>query len=129
MRFARSALAAAGLAVAMLNVTGPALADTKPSPVPATRSSSAPSEAPAETPVPAPATRSGSEPAPAEAPAQADPTRAEPRPVPEGAPETGGGPVGSALVPAGLVPVGGVLLLAGAGTGLLALRRRKHARV
>ncbi|WP_440069714.1 hypothetical protein [Streptosporangium sp. OZ121] len=121
MRFARSALAVAGLAVAMLNVTGPALADTKPSPVPAPRSSSAPAEAPEAAQEAAPAE------APAQAPAQADPAREEPRPVPEGAPETGGGPGGSALVPAGLVPVGGALLLAGAGTGLLALRRRKHA--
>ncbi|WP_440101216.1 hypothetical protein [Streptosporangium sp. H16] len=123
MRFARSALAVAGLAIAMLNVTGPALADTKPSPVPAPRSSSAPAEAPEAAQEAAPAEA----PAQAQAPAQADPAREEPRPVPEGAPETGGGPGGSALVPAGLVPVGGALLLAGAGTGLLALRRRKHA--
>ncbi|MEU8380246.1 hypothetical protein [Streptosporangium sp. NPDC048865] len=107
MRFARSALAAAGLTVAMLNVAGPALADTEPSPAPAPPSRSEPAQ------------RSTSEPAPAEA----DPSRAEPRPVPEGAPETGGGPGGNTLVPAG-----GILLLAGAGTGLLALRRRGHAR-
>ncbi|WP_146607564.1 hypothetical protein [Spongiactinospora gelatinilytica] len=49
------------------------------------------------------------------------PREAEPRPVPEGAPETGGGPGGNVLG-----PVGGVLLAAGAGTGLLVLHRRKH---
>jgi hypothetical protein len=67
------------------------------------------------TPTPVPA-----EVVPTAKPAPNDP--AEPRPVPKGAPETGGGPGGSALVPV----AGGILLAAGAGTGLLALRRRKH---
>jgi hypothetical protein len=98
MRFARNALAAAGLAVAVLNVTGPALASTSPSPVPV----------PAET---------------AEAQTPADPSETGSRPVPEGAPETGGGTSGGDA----LLPAGGILLVAGAGTGLLALRRRKHA--
>lgn len=98
MRFARNVLAAAGLAVAVLNVTGPALASTSPTPVPT----------PAET---------------ADAQAPADPSETGPRPVPEGAPEAGDGRSGGDA----LLPVGGILLVAGAGTGLLALRRRKHA--
>ncbi|MER5626252.1 hypothetical protein ABT061_34970 [Streptosporangium sp. NPDC002544] len=92
MRFARNALAAAGLAIALLHVAAPAAAAATPSPVPS--------------------------------PAQLRPAEQEPPLVPEGAPETGGGLSGSVLV-----PVGGVLLVAGAGTGLLALRRRKHTQV
>jgi hypothetical protein len=62
-------------------------------------------------------------PVPAQSEPSAVPTEAAPvsRPVevPEGAPETGGGPGGG--VP---LPLGGALLAAGAGLGVLVLRRR-----
>ncbi|TKK85979.1 LPXTG cell wall anchor domain-containing protein [Herbidospora galbida] len=48
------------------------------------------------------------------------PQRGIGRRVPDGAPQTGGG------VPAAL-PLGGVLLVAGAATGFVALRRRSAA--
>ncbi|RBQ17824.1 hypothetical protein DP939_23480 [Spongiactinospora rosea] len=72
-----------------------------------------PALASAATPSPAPPSE--------QAPSDDKPRETEPRPLPEGAPETGGGPGANLLAPAG-----GVLLVAGAGTGLLVLRRRKH---
>ncbi|WP_212735474.1 LPXTG cell wall anchor domain-containing protein, partial [Herbidospora galbida] len=57
--------------------------------------------------------RDGATPAPV-------PQRGIGRRVPDGAPQTGGG------VPAAL-PLGGVLLVAGAATGFVALRRRSAA--
>ncbi|WP_214409580.1 hypothetical protein [Sphaerisporangium fuscum] len=114
MRLIRTALAAAALGVAVLTTAGgPAMADAKPSPSakPAEAKPSSSAKPAAPSPVPSDA-GDGESAAPKEA--------ATPRPaVPRGAPETGGGPAGSVLVPAG-----GALLAAGAGMGVLALRRR-----
>ncbi|WP_051760641.1 LPXTG cell wall anchor domain-containing protein [Herbidospora cretacea] len=96
----RFTLAAIGLVAATLTFAAPAAA--APSPVP--------SEA-APAPVPSARQRAAT-PAPV-------PDRGS-RPVPDGAPQTGGG------VPAAL-PLGGVLLVAGAATGFVALRRRSAA--
>ncbi|MFD0662711.1 hypothetical protein [Thermocatellispora tengchongensis] len=90
MRFARNALAAAGLAVAVLNGAGPALAATAPTPVPS----------------------------------PAKPSEEAPHPVPEGLRRPA-----AAAAKAFSCRSAGSLLAAGAGTGLLVLRRRKHARV
>ncbi|GAB1819724.1 hypothetical protein [Herbidospora sp. RD11066] len=103
----RFTLAATGLAiVATLAFAAPAAAS--PSPVPEqTRASAEPA------PVPSERSRADASPAPV-------PRRGDSRPVPDGAPETGGG------MPVAL-PLGGVLLVAGAATGLIALRRRSAA--
>ncbi|WP_433418338.1 hypothetical protein ACQP1V_02200 [Microtetraspora malaysiensis] len=105
MRFIRTALAASALGIAVLAapMTSTAMADaqpavTKPSPVP----SAAPESSGEKRATPIP----------------------RPRVVPRGAPETGGGPSDTASV---LVPTGAALLAAGAGVGVLALRRRSRA--
>lgn len=80
----------------------------------ATLSFAAPAAA-APSPAPAEQARTAASPAPVPVP-----SRGVSRPVPDGAPETGGGlPVG--------VPLGGALLVAGAATGLVAVRRRSAA--
>jgi hypothetical protein len=117
MRFIRTALAATVLGLASLTVAGPAMAGAKPAAAVATKPSSAPAPAQSSSPAPAPV------------PAEAAPVPAESGPapaqvVPKGAPETGGGPGGSPLV-----PLSGVLLVAGAGMGTLVLCRRANARV
>ncbi|WP_424536926.1 hypothetical protein ACOZ38_45185 [Sphaerisporangium viridialbum] len=118
MRFARTALAAAAFSVATLTAAGPAMAGDTPqaTPKPApTQQAARPSAAPKPTP-----TQQAARPSAAPVPAG---TRTENprqvRDVPRGAPETGGGPGTSPLL-----PLGGALLAAGAGTGVLVLRRR-----
>ncbi|MEV7968667.1 hypothetical protein AB0O34_22175 [Sphaerisporangium sp. NPDC088356] len=100
MRFARTALAAAAFSVAMLTVTGPAMAD----------------DGPKATPKPVPSQQAAR---PSAAPVKDTDTPRPARDVPRGAPETGGGPGANPLV-----PFGGALLAAGAGMGALVLRRR-----
>nr|WP_062341701.1 hypothetical protein [Herbidospora sakaeratensis] len=102
----RFTLAAIGLVAATLTFAAPAAAAPSPAPAPA-------EQAGEPTPVPSERSRAAASPAPV-------PQRGVSRPVPDGAPQTGGG------VPAAL-PLGGVLLVAGAATGLVALRRRSAA--
>ncbi|WP_405142827.1 hypothetical protein OG589_36080 [Sphaerisporangium sp. NBC_01403] len=64
-------------------------------------------DSPQATPKPVPSERAAS------------PTPVPSREIPRGAPETGGGPGANPLL-----PLGGALLAAGAGTGVLVLRRR-----
>ncbi|WP_066359996.1 hypothetical protein [Herbidospora mongoliensis] len=106
----RFVLTATGLVIAALTFAAPAAAS--PSPVPAETTA----DSPAPAPVPSQRSRAAASPAPVPAESQVR------RPVPDGAPQTGGGPSGDALV-----PVGGALLVAGAATGLIALRRRTSA--
>ncbi|MEU6414670.1 hypothetical protein [Microbispora sp. NPDC046933] len=116
MRMIRTALAVSALGIAVLAApVSPAVADSRPvaaAPSPAAQHAS--SDEPTPVPSAAPAEPSEGEQAPAE----------RPRTVPRGAPETGGGPSDTATV---LVPAGAVLLAAGAGMGVLALRRRSRA--
>ncbi|WP_433221125.1 hypothetical protein [Microtetraspora malaysiensis] len=109
MRFIRTVLAASALGIAVLAapMASTAMADTQPA---AAKPSLLPS------PVPSAAPESPGE-------KKAAPT-SRPRVVPRGAPETGGGPSDTASV---LVPTGAALLAAGAGMGVLALRRRSRA--
>ncbi|MFF4778910.1 hypothetical protein [Microtetraspora fusca] len=105
MRFIRTALAASALGIAVLAapMTSAAMADTQPA---AAKPSLFPS------PVPTSPSEKKAAPIP------------RPRLVPRGAPETGGGPSDTASV---LVPTGAALLAAGAGMGVLTLRRRSRA--
>ncbi|WP_062347119.1 hypothetical protein [Herbidospora yilanensis] len=102
----RFTLAAIGLVAATLTFAAPAAAAPSPEPAPAEQ---------AGAPSPVPSVRSR-----AATPAPVPRERGDSRPVPDGAPQTGGG------VPAAL-PLGGVLLVAGAATGFVALRRRGAA--
>ncbi|MBE3010901.1 hypothetical protein IL992_17135 [Microbispora sp. NEAU-D428] len=116
MRLIRTALAASVLGIAVLTVpVSPAMADARPvavAPSPAPKPASPQEPTPVPSAAPAPPSEEG------QAPAE------RPRTVPRGAPETGGGPSDTATV---LVPAGAALLAAGAGMGVLALRRRSRA--
>ncbi|MEU8269371.1 hypothetical protein AB0B89_19705 [Sphaerisporangium sp. NPDC049002] len=126
MRFARTALMAAALGVAMLTVAGPAMADDRPhatpSPVPS-KQAARPSPVPSRQAARPSAVPSRQVTRPSAVPVAGSRTE-DPRQVveiPRGAPETGGGPGANPLL-----PLGGALLAAGAGTGVLVLRRRAH---